>query len=74
MQLKERTVYTLTDKNIDFVWKGKWQKLDMSIVSHPSPIVHVVAYNDYPVTYPNDIMGLLSSDLKNHVKLKKGTQ
>jgi len=71
MILKKRTVYTLTDKNIDFVWKGEFQKLDMKIVSHPSPIVHIVAYNDYSVTYPNNIMGLLHTDLKYRVKLKE---
>ena len=70
MKLKEGIVYTLTDKNIDFVWKGEWQKLNKCIVSNPSPIVHIVDYNDYKATYLYDIMGLLHTDLKYNVKEK----
>ena len=48
---------------------GKYEKLDMRIVTYPRQIYKIIDYINYPVTYTNDIIGV--SDHPNEQKKLK---
>ena len=49
---------------------GKYEKLDMKIVTYPRQLYKIIDYMDYPCDYPNNIIGIFDHPIEQK-KLKE---